>query len=585
MKNIFKVFWNDAKHIGRNVVALVVVMGLAVLPSLYAWFNILSNWDPYGSESTSNIKVAVAYDDTGVDISGIDINISSNIIEALKANDTIGWVFTDTTDEAIEGVWAGDYYAALIMPEDFSKDMISFLADNMTHPEIIYYTNQKKNAIAPKITDKAKTAVQQQVNATFISTLTEAIMKSADVADSLSANNKNDTNVSGGSLIDILIAKFQVINTQVMTFDNVLTALSNIVGTAESTADTAKGLNPDLTGDFDNERAILNDLSNTIGQGSVINSSILTTISKDIDTVSGYMNSISAIYNDLGYNIDDFNNSISQMGDSIDGTLSMVRSLEENINETTEKLIDFKNSGAYSLLQTAISFNSEELASFVSAPVAISTEDLYPISNYGSAMSPFYSVLSIWVGALILVAIIHVKVHPFDGIRINSVEAFFGRYLTFFLIGQAQALLITLGDLFFIGIQCLHPVKFWFAASFTSFVFTMITYSLTVAFENVGEAAAVVIMVIQVAGAGGTFPIQCLPTIYQAIYKYLPFTYAMDALRECVGGTYSWYYWKCILALFIYVLICLFIGLVVAIPCRKLNAIIDQSKEKSEVMI
>ena len=145
--------------------------------------------------------------------------------------------------------------------------------------------------------------------------------------------------------------------------------------------------------------------------------------------------------------------------------------------------------------------------------------------------------LSIWVGALILVAIIHVKVHPFGGYNITSVQAFFGRYLTFFLIGQAQALLITLGDLFFIGIQCVHPFKFWLAASFTSFVFTMITYSLTVAFENVGEAVAVGIMVIQVAGAGGTFPIHCLPTVYQAIYKYLPFTYAMDALRECVGGT------------------------------------------------
>lgn len=592
MKNIGRVFWNDCKHIGRNVVALIVVMGLAVLPSLYAWFNILSNWDPYGSDSTSNIKVAVAYDDTGINISGIDVNISTNIIEALKTNDTIGWVFTDTTDEAIEGVWAGDYYAALIMPEDFSKDMVSFLADNMTHPEIIYYTNQKKNAIAPKITDKAKTAVQQQVNATFISTLTEAIMKSADVADNIGANKNNtadsssgNTNISGSSILDILIAKFQVINTQVSTFDSVLTTLSNIIGTAQSTADTAKGISPELTGTFDGEKAILNELNQTIGQSSLIDSSILSTISQDIDAVSGYMNSISDIYSDMGYNIDDFNNSISQMGDSINNTLTMVKSLEDNISETTDKLTEFKNSGAYSLLQTAISFNTDELASFISSPVAIATEDLYPISNYGSAMSPFYSVLSIWVGALILVAIIHVKVHPFDGVKVNSVEAFFGRYITFFLIGQAQALLITLGDLFFIGIQCIHPFKFWFAAAFTSFVFTMITYSLTVAFENVGEAAAVVIMVIQVAGAGGTFPIQCLPAIYQAIYKYLPFTYAMDALRECVGGTYSWYYWKCILALFIYVLICLFIGLVVAIPCRKLNAIVDKSKEKSEVMI
>lgn len=591
MKNIIKVFLNDCKHIGRNVVALVVVMGLAVLPSLYAWFNILSNWDPYGPESTSNIKVAVAYDDTGINISGMDINISTNIVEALKTNDTIGWVFTDSTDEAIEGVWSGDYYAALIMPADFSKDMVSFLADNMTHPEIIYYTNQKKNAIAPKITDKAKTAVQQQVNATFISTLTEAIMKSADVADNIGDKNKADSTLESGSdsmnnsLIDILIAKFQVINTPVVTFDNVLSALSNIITTAQTSADTAKGISPDISGTFEGERAILNELNKTIGQSSLIDSSLFSTISHDIDAVSGYMNSISSIYNDMGYNIDDFNKSISQMGESINNTLVMVRNIEDNLNETTNKLVEFKNSGVYSLLQTAISFNTDELASFISAPVAITTEDLYPITNYGSAMSPFYSVLSIWVGALILVAIIHVKVHPFDGIKVNSVEAFFGRYITFFLIGQAQALLITLGDLFFIGIQCIHPFKFWFAAAFTSFVFTMITYSLTVAFENVGEAAAVVIMVIQVAGAGGTFPIQCLPAIYQAIYKYLPFTYAMDALRECVGGTYSWYYWKCILALLVYVGICLFIGLVIAKPCRKLNAIVDKSKEKSEIMI
>lgn len=591
MKNIIKVFLNDCKHIGRNVVALVVVMGLAVLPSLYAWFNILSNWDPYGPESTSNIKVAVAYDDTGINISGMDINISTNIVEALKTNDTIGWVFTDSTDEAIEGVWSGDYYAALIMPADFSKDMVSFLADNMTHPEIIYYTNQKKNAIAPKITDKAKTAVQQQVNATFISTLTEAIMKSADVADNIGNKNKADSTLESGSdsmnnsLIDILIAKFQVINTQVVTFDNVLSALSNIMTTAQTSADTAKGISPDISGTFEGERAILNELNKTIGQSSLIDSSLFSTISHDIDAVSGYMNSISSIYNDMGYNIDDFNKSINQMGESINNTLVMVRNIEDNLNETTNKLVEFKNSGVYSLLQTAISFNTDELASFISAPVAITTEDLYPITNYGSAMSPFYSVLSIWVGALILVAIIHVKVHPFDGIKVNSVEAFFGRYITFFLIGQAQALLITLGDLFFIGIQCIHPFKFWFAAAFTSFVFTMITYSLTVAFENIGEAAAVVIMVIQVAGAGGTFPIQCLPAIYQAIYKYLPFTYAMDALRECVGGTYSWYYWKCILALLVYVGICLFIGLVIAKPCRKLNAIVDKSKEKSEIMI
>ena len=399
MKNIFRVFANDWKRIGRNVVALVVVMGLSVLPSLYAWFNILSNWDPYGSDSTSNIKVAVAYDDTGIDISGMNVNISTNIIEALKTNDTIGWVFTDTSEEAIEGVWAGDYYAALIMPEDFSRDMVSFLADNMTHPEIIYYTNQKKNAIAPKITDKAKTAVQQQVNATFISSLTEAIMKSADIADNIGAikdsdgNNINKENVSGNSILDILIAKLQVVNTQVSTFDSVLTAVSNIISTAQSTSDTAAAISPDLSVKFDSEKAILNELNNTIGKSNLIDSTIFANIANDINTIQGYMNSVSEIYDDMGYNVADFDNSISQMGSSIANTLELVHNLESQLSDSITKLVDFKSSGTYSLLQTAVAFNTEELASFISAPVTIGTVDLYPIENYGSAMSPFYSVL------------------------------------------------------------------------------------------------------------------------------------------------------------------------------------------------
>ena len=387
MKNIFRVFANDWKRIGRNVVALVVVMGLSVLPSLYAWFNILSNWDPYGSDSTSNIKVAVAYDDTGIDISGMNVNISTNIIEALKTNDTIGWVFTDTSEEAIEGVWAGDYYAALIMPEDFSRDMVSFLADNMTHPEIIYYTNQKKNAIAPKITDKAKTAVQQQVNATFISSLTEAIMKSADIADNIGAikdsdgNNINKENVSGNSILDILIAKLQVVNTQVSTFDSVLTAVSNIISTAQSTSDTAAAISPDLSVKFDSEKAILNELNNTIGKSNLIDSTIFANIANDINTIQGYMNSVSEIYDDMGYNVADFDNSISQMGSSIANTLELVHNLESQLSDSITKLVDFKSSGTYSLLQTAVAFNTEELASFISAPVTIGTVDLYPIEN------------------------------------------------------------------------------------------------------------------------------------------------------------------------------------------------------------
>ena len=210
------------------------------------------------------------------------------------------------------------------------------------------------------------------------------------------------------------------------------------------------------------------------------------------------------------------------------------------------------------------------LGSFISSPVNLDTVGIYEIESYGSAMAPFYTILALWVGALILVAIIHVKVEPVEGIEeIKPYQAYFGRYITFFLVGQVQTLITVLGDLYYIHIQCHNPFLFW----------------LTVAFGNVGEALAIVVMVIQVAGAGGTFPIQTLPEIYQMVYKYLPFPYGMNAMRETIGGIYQLDYWKNIGALGIYVVISLVIGLVVAIPFRKLMHMIEKSKENTGIMI
>ena len=126
---------------------------------------------------------------------------------------------------------------------------------------------------------------------------------------------------------------------------------------------------------------------------------------------------------------------------------------------------------------------------------------------------------------------------------------------------------------------------FWLAAATASFVFTLFIYSLTVAFGNVGEALAIVVMVIQVAGAGGTFPMEVLPQIYQDLYKYLPFPYAMNALRETVGGLYENYYWDCIRHLLLYIPVSVIIGLVFGKPFEKLNHKIEENKEDSGVML
>jgi putative membrane protein len=167
----------------------------------------------------------------------------------------------------------------------------------------------------------------------------------------------------------------------------------------------------------------------------------------------------------------------------------------------------------------------------------------------------------------------------------NIVQRFFGRYIVFFLIGQLQTTITVLGALYYVGIQCEHKLYFALACSITSFVFTLFLYSLTFAFEAVGEALAVVLMVVQVAGSGGTFPVEVLPVVYQLMYKYMPFAYSMNAVREAIAGMHGYDYWLYLSGHLIYIAVSLIIGLLLSHPAKKLLAIVDKSKEQVDLMV
>lgn len=715
MNKILKVFTNDMKKISTNVIAVVIILGLSILPSLYAWFNIFSNWDPYGPSSTGNIKVAVVSDDAGAEISGLEINIGATVVKALQANNTIGWVFTDNSDETIEGVKAGDYYAALVIPETFSEDMVSFLTGDLEHPQIIYYENGKKNAIAPKITQKAQKTVRQQVNATFISTLAESAMKAGNVISA--------TDSDGVSIADTMTEKLTALSADMDTYINILSSFKGIMDSAQSIISTTKIMLPSLDTVLDSSKTSLssmqtmvNSSTNTVNTVSDMMLSSLDMIDGTLTMISNVVNSdlssaqtvstivlngIGAVNNMIPYAKEIFNSSVAGIeakGDekinsqintirgqfdlvksdadhvgsssavavansndlidkiqaelehcsndiavlkdtysssvkpqlsstvtnaqaalnttvnalssfnlnlgstdnvltsysdtladgntNLDTTLELAQELSDYIKTLTENMSELSDNENYNKLIEVMDSNPELLGEFASSPVSLDTVRIYPIENYGSAMAPFYTVLALWVGALILVAIIHVKVHPIPGVSgICPRHAYFGRYMLFFLVGQLQTLITVLGDLHFIGIQCEHPVMFWFAGAMCSFVFTLFIYSLTVALGNIGEALAVVVMVVQVAGAGCTFPIETLPKVFHSLYNYLPFQFGMNAMKEAIAGLYENSYWTYIAKLSVYLLVSLFIGLVGAIPFRKLNKIIDKNKEKSGIMI
>ncbi|MGN1387517.1 MAG: YhgE/Pip family protein [Bacillus sp. (in: firmicutes)] len=173
MKKSWDIFRIDWRRISRSKAAILLVVALMILPSLYAWFNIKALWDPYGN--TSGIKIAVANDDAGTTINDEQINVGEEIVQKLKENESLGWVFVNKK-KADEGVKYGDYYASLYIPEDFSGNLSSVLTDNPEKAEIVFTVNDKINAITPKITATGATTITNQVREEFVGTVSEALL-------------------------------------------------------------------------------------------------------------------------------------------------------------------------------------------------------------------------------------------------------------------------------------------------------------------------------------------------------------------------------------------------------------------------
>lgn len=547
-KVILAIILKDFHKISTNVVAIVIIMGLIILPSLYAWFNILSNWDPYEEDATSHLKIAVFSKDKGYEKNRIKLCVGDTVVESLSANTTMGWTFPKSERKAINGVYDGDYYAALIIPENFTRSLSGVLDGNLAGGKISYYENEKKNAIATKITSKAKTTVQNQVNRSVFAAVTEIGLKLGNSLREIQ---------SQGSLEQTLTEKIDQIDQDITEDLASLQAIRDAGTTGKETLATVSSMCDKLTQDIQTDLSLI--------PGNAIKLTGLQAAS---------------------VRLSDYADTLKTAGTNVDETRKLLQELQKTLRETKKGIAGISGNAQFQEMLSILSENPEQLSEYLSSLMEVETLPVYETANYGSSMAPFYTVLAIWVGALILVAIIHLKIHPAPGMaELKTYQEYFGRYALFFLIGQAQTLLCVLGDLFFLEIQCQHPFLFWLAAATSSFVFTVIIYSLTFVFGNVGEALAVVIMVIQVAGTGGTFPKEVLPGIYQKVFDFLPFPYCMIALRECVAGMYKQDYWIALGKLLLFALFFLTMALLLKKPFRKINAQIERSKEKSGLMI
>lgn len=726
MKNVWKIFQRDMMRVRNNVIALVVIIGISVVPCLYAWFNIAASWDPYSN--TGNLKVAVASVDEGYEGSliPIEINIGDKVLSALRENTQMEWVFT-TEEKATSGVKSGKYYAAIVIPKDFSNKMMSVFSEKVEKPEITYYSNAKENAIAPKVTDKGAGAVQRQVNEVFIETVSDTTLTvlqavsnmtqasgAETIVDNLNTNlnqiagdltasaglleSFSDMTGSAQKLLNSTTEFLQTVQQQTkesrQTFqetsktfsglDDSMDAAADSVGTALKSAenvydqmdqvisgafsdesadaqqiastldtlagqvgnvvtaytsvrdsiaavadkypetsplvdaivvrmdtsiqqqknlqsklqDSAKGLR-DATTDLGTARSELKDLAAKNRENmSGVSESYKSSVQKSLNQLSASLTSSKQEISSLLSQLDQSANGIYKLTDTADSDLSEIQKVlgdsgellteaSDRIADTTARLDEMEASGDFSELKALISGDKSAISTFLAAPVSLDTHKIYEIANYGSSMAPFYSVLSIWIGGIVLVAMLKVNVSENCTKGLKNVELhqiYFGRFITFMIVGLFQSTLIALGDLLYLGIQCEHPFLFLLGCWFSSLVFVNIIYTLTVSLGDIGKAVSVILLVVQVAGTGGTFPIEVAPSFFRAVYPLLPFTHSMAALRETVGGMYGMNYWIDLGKLAIFLGISLIVGLVLRKPIIKANDAFTEKLEETKLM-
>lgn len=640
MRNVFKFFFSDLKAIFTHFFALVILLAVLVIPALYAWVNIYANWDPYGN--TGNLSIAIASMDRGYVLENGDyVNKGEEIVQEISASTSIKWVPV-SAQEAVAGVERGEYYGALVMQENLSRNMYDLTAALQdSAPSIVFYQNAKTNAIANKISTTAATTAEYNIQVKYLSVLIEnlldeteellgkldgdealerlirvlnelrdhlngyvdmisrlqdsesgalsglgsfgnvvggvnvsgAVESSTAVRNSISAIEQQILSridamytrltslqervsaVSGEELREIarteLASELQVIETELEALQNELPG-DGLIGTAVSSSlntllQRAQSLEQVLRswdgGDVELFRSsILTALADmrylTSNNLRTAVTRLFDSMVQDMQVIINILNSVNTTAADIQPVLTAAQGTIVAVNSSLGQLQLVLKSAAGGMDRLITKATQAQDEDLVAELIEILHGDPKQFAEFFAQPVSVTTETIYPVANYGTAMTPFYSTLAIWVGCVVSGAIIKPEPETRGLRRPRPVQLYWGRFLIFFFIGQIQAAIIVAGDIWLLGCQCLYPKLFFLCAAVTSLVFNLLIYSLTVTFGDVGKAMGVVVMIVQIAGSSGSYPIEILPEIFSKIYTFFPFPYAINAMRETLCGLY-----------------------------------------------
>ena len=528
---IVELIENNAKSVFANPIVTFVIIAVIILPSLYALINIEACWDPY--EKTGDVPFAIANLDQGTTLEGQKLNIGNELVKELKNNTKFDWTFV-TEDELRDGVNSGKYYAGIVIPKNLSKNIASITGDNPKQAKLEYVVNIKANPVANRLTDAGANAVYTSLNAKIVEVINLAAYEKLGELQSGLASGASELS-SGGSQLQAGAAQVSEGAGQVSSGASEITDASK---TAQSYVPAIESGAEKVSSGSEAVQQGAEELQETIDPSLMPDGPIKQYAQGTSDLANG-SSAVADGSVDLAEGSAELAQGASYLaGNSsllAEGSLSLAAGAELLSSAAAQALFTASAGLASSAdaLSAITGINETTLGDYFFSPTKLDRHEVYPVPDYGSGVSPFYIVLSMWVGALITCVLIEPKSSV--GTPYSPFEMYTGNLLLYISLSILQAC-VTITGAHLLGVHIDNYPLFILSAILVSIVFMTLIYSIISAIGTVGEGIVVILLVFQISGTGGIYPIEIMPTLFQELYNYLPMTYAIKLVREAQLG-------------------------------------------------
>ena len=365
-------------------------------------------------------------------------------------------------------------------------------------------------------------------------------------------------------------------------------AINNLKTTSSNLNSTVTSIS-DASGAVDN--AVQNGITTLNDAQSSFQTGVVPQLNQGLDKFVIASGDLSGVCIAAGPTIMQANDVLGQLKDTLLETQvvlkqvsSMLEEIQTSLTLASTDIAALQGSQLLDNISKTLNVDAEHVGEIVSSPVNVDSQVLFSVKNYGSAVAPFYTNLALWVGGFVLVAILKQEVDDEGISQLSATQAYLSRWLLFVLLGIVQGLIASVGDLI-LGIQCVEPVAFVLGSMAISIIYVSIIYALAITFKHIGKGVAVLLVILQIPGSSGMYPIEMMPEFFQALNPLLPFTYGINLMRECIAGFYGTKFWFNLGVLLIFMAISFVLGILARPRLINLNRLFDQKLSESEVML